>query len=236
MDFMKNTAIPSTLPEQIDAKLDLDKVKQECQELVKSRAKVSAGVAVVPVPFLDVAVDAGLLSKILPQITQKFQLIDDVNQLDESEDQLFKNLKDRALSFAGLVATRGMAKKTIQGFGGRIAAKQITKFVPLGGQLVSAGLGYMIFKKIAFDHIDECYRLAKHIQNSQEAQNQNSQTQNSQTQNSQTQNSQTQGNQSQHTTDVTDVNAQNDAVQNDAVQNDDVKHDDIQNDDAKNNH
>lgn len=227
MDFMKNTAIPSTLPEQIDAKLDLDKVKQECQELVKSRAKVSAGVAVVPVPFLDVAVDAGLLSKILPQITQKFQLIDDVNQLDESEDQLFKNLKDRALSFAGLVATRGMAKKTIQGFGGRIAAKQITKFVPLGGQLVSAGLGYMIFKKIAFDHIDECYRLAKHIQNSQ-------------AQNSQTQNSQAQGNQSQHT-DVTDVNAQNDAVQNNDVQNndvkhDDVKHDDVKNDDAKNNH
>lgn len=235
MDFMKNTAIPSTLPEQIDAKLDLDKVKQECQELVKSRAKVSAGVAVVPVPFLDVAVDAGLLSKILPQITQKFQLIDDVNQLDESEDQLFKNLKDRALSFAGLVATRGMAKKTIQGFGGRIAAKQITKFVPLGGQLVSAGLGYMIFKKIAFDHIDECYRLAKHIQNSQEAQNQNNQAQNNQAQNSQTQ-----GNQSQHT-DVTDVNAQNDDVKHDDVQNDDVKHDDIQNDDiqnddAKNNH
>lgn len=230
MDFMKNTAIPSTLPEQIDAKLDLDKVKQECQELVKSRAKVSAGVAVVPVPFLDVAVDAGLLSKILPQITKKFQLIDDVNQLDESEDQLFKNLKDRALSFAGLVATRGMAKKTIQGFGGRIAAKQITKFVPLGGQLVSAGLGYMIFKKIAFDHIDECYRLAKHIQNSQEAQNQNSQAQNSQAQNSQTQ-----GNQSQHT-DVTDVNAQNDAVQNDDVKHDDVQNNDVQSGDAKNNH
>lgn len=230
MDFMKNTAIPSTLPEQIDAKLDLDKVKQECQELVKSRAKVSAGVAVVPVPFLDVAVDAGLLSKILPQITKKFQLIDDVNQLDESEDQLFKNLKDRALSFAGLVATRGMAKKTIQGFGGRIAAKQITKFVPLGGQLVSAGLGYMIFKKIAFDHIDECYRLAKHIQNSQEAQNQNSQAQNNQAQNSQTQ-----GNQSQHT-DVTDVNAQNDAVQNDDVKHDDVQNNDVQSGDAKNNH
>lgn len=230
MDFMKNTAIPSTLPEQIDAKLDLDKVKQECQELVKSRAKVSAGVAVVPVPFLDVAVDAGLLSKILPQITQKFQLIDDVNQLDESEDQLFKNLKDRALSFAGLVATRGMAKKTIQGFGGRIAAKQITKFVPLGGQLVSAGLGYMIFKKIAFDHIDECYRLAKHIQNSQEAQNQNNQAQNNQAQNSQTQ-----GNQSQHT-DVTDVNAQNDAVQNDDVKHDDVQNNDVQSGDAKNNH
>lgn len=230
MDFMKNTAIPSTLPEQIDAKLDLDKVKQECQELVKSRAKVSAGVAVVPVPFLDVAVDAGLLSKILPQITKKFQLIDDVNQLDESEDQLFKNLKDRALSFAGLVATRGMAKKTIQGFGGRIAAKQITKFVPLGGQLVSAGLGYMIFKKIAFDHIDECYRLAKHIQNSQEAQNQNNQAQNNQAQNSQTQ-----GNQSQHT-DVTDVNAQNDAVQNDDVKHDDVQNNDVQSGDAKNNH
>lgn len=163
---MKNSSIPSSLPEYIDPSINLDKIKKECQELVKSRAKVSAGVAIVPVPFFDVTVDAGLLTMLLPQITEKFGLIDDASQVGNltSNDERFHDIKDRIISFAGLMATRGMVKKTIQGFGGRIVAKQVTKFVPLGGQIVAASLGYMIFKKIAFDHIDECYKLAKRIQ------------------------------------------------------------------------
>ena len=56
--------------------LDLDKIERECKELAKSRAKVSAGVAIVPIPFLDVAVDVGMLRKLLPQITERFGLED----------------------------------------------------------------------------------------------------------------------------------------------------------------
>ena len=62
-------------------------------------------------------------------------------------------------------------KKTVQGYGGRIVAKQVTKFIPLGGQMVAATMGYMIFKKIANDHIDQCYKLAKNIQQKQNGQN-----------------------------------------------------------------
>jgi hypothetical protein len=69
------------------------------------------------------------------------------------------------------MATRGIVKKTIQGFGGRIAAKQVTKFVPLGGQLVAATMGYTIFKKIASDHVEDCYKLAKEIQQKQSSKN-----------------------------------------------------------------
>jgi len=80
-------------------------------------------------------------------------------------------VKDRTVDFAGLMATRGIVKKTIQGFGGRIAAKQVTKFIPLGGQLVAATMGYTIFKKIANDHINECYKLAKDIQQKEHGKN-----------------------------------------------------------------
>ncbi len=163
---MKNSNIPSELPIYIDPKLDLQQVRLQCQQLVKSRATLSAGVALVPVPFLDVAVDAGLLSMLLPEITTRFTLINNPNDLGKlgSKDERQREIMDRIFEFAGLIATRGMVKKTIQGFGGRILTKQIGKYIPFGGQIVSATLGYMIFKKVAYDHIDECYKLASRIQ------------------------------------------------------------------------
>lgn len=157
------------LPKSIDPTLNLELIKRDCRELVKKRARISAGVAVVPVPFFDVAVDASMLTTLLPEISQRFGLIDEQQAALElgSKEVRWDVVKDRAVSFAGLMATRGIVKKTINGFGGRILAKQVTKFIPLGGQMVAATMGYMIFKKIAFDHIDDCYKLAKEIRSKQ---------------------------------------------------------------------
>lgn len=170
---MKTTPAVEKLPNTIDPSLDLEKVKKECMALVKKRAKISAGVAIVPVPFFDVAVDAGMLTQLLPEISERFGLLEDRESAIDLESRAvhWKELKNRTVDFAGLMATRGIIKKTIQGFGGRIAAKQVTKFIPLGGQLVAATMGYMIFKKIAVDHINESYKLAKDIQQKQHGKN-----------------------------------------------------------------
>lgn len=170
---MKTTPLAEKLPNTIDPSLDLDQVKKECLAMVKRRAKVSAGVAIVPVPFFDVAVDASMLTMLLPEISERFGLLKDrQGAVDlESREVHWKELKNRTVDFAGLMATRGIVKKTVQGFGGRIAAKQVTKFIPLGGQLVAGTMGYMIFKKIATDHINECYNLAKSIQQKQHGKN-----------------------------------------------------------------
>ena len=170
---MNTTPAAEKIPNTIDPSLNLDQVKQECLAMVKKRAKVSAGVAVIPVPFFDVAIDAGMLTQLLPEISERFGLIEGrESAIDlESREIHWKELKNRTVDFAGLMATRGIVKKTIQGFGGRIAAKQVTKFIPLGGQLVAATMGYTIFKKIANDHIEECYKLAKDIQQKQHGKN-----------------------------------------------------------------
>lgn len=155
--------ISQPIAKDFDPNINLEQVRRECQALAKSRARISAGAAIIPVPFLDVAIDVGMLSKLLPEITKKFGL-------DESEDSVGgeelrkQNIKDRILAVGGLVATRGIVNKTVQGFGGRLIGKQIAKYIPLGGQMVAASLGYMIFKKIAFDHIEECYKIAKEAQ------------------------------------------------------------------------
>lgn len=163
MDF--NTT-PTPTVSYVDPNLDLDKIRRECQALVKSRAKVSAGMATIPVPFLDVAVDATLLTKLLPEISERFGLIEsakDAAHID-SKDNRFKSFKNSILSFGGLVASRGIAKQTIQGFGGKFVGKQVSKYIPLGGSMVAATMSYMVFKKIAFNHIDECYKLAQKLQ------------------------------------------------------------------------
>ncbi|GAF60229.1 LOW QUALITY PROTEIN: hypothetical protein JCM18903_129 [Psychrobacter sp. JCM 18903] len=143
---MKTTPLAEKLPNTIDPSLDLEQVKKECQKLVKKRAKYSAGVAIVPVPFFDVAVDAGMLTQLLPDISERFGLLEDRKAAVDLESRAIHwgALKDRTVDFAGM-ATRGIVKKTVQGFGGRIAAKQVTKFIPLGGQMVAATMA--IFSK-----------------------------------------------------------------------------------------
>lgn len=60
--------------------------------------------------------------------------------------------------------------KTFNGFFGKIVTKQVTKFIPLGGQIVAASLGYFMMKKIAQTHLNDSYNLAKRIQQKDAAQ------------------------------------------------------------------
>lgn len=140
-----------------DPNLNIEQVRLECKDWVKARAKISAGVAIIPVPFLDVAIDVVMLSKLLPEISARFGLEDD--SLSQTERQ--QNIIDRVTALAGLVATRSVVNQTVKGFGTRIIGKQVAKYVPLGGQIVAGTLGYIIFKKIADDHIETCYKIAK---------------------------------------------------------------------------
>lgn len=161
---MSNSIKAEHLPKSIDPNLNLEKIKVECEELVNKQAKLSAGAAIVPVPMLDVAVDAGLLTKLLPEISERFGLVDSSKTVNLNNQTSFEQYKDRAVEFAGLVVSRSIAKKTFQGFGSRIIAKQVTKFVPFGGQIVAGTIGYLMFKKIANAHIEECYQIAKKLQ------------------------------------------------------------------------
>lgn len=161
---MSNSIKAEHLPKSIDPNLNLEKIKVECEELVNKQAKLSAGAAIVPVPMLDVAVDAGLLTKLLPEISERFGLVDSSKTVNLNNQTNFEQYKDRAVEFAGLVVSRSIAKKTFQGFGSRIIAKQVTKFIPFGGQIVAGTIGYLMFKKIANAHIEECYQIAKRLQ------------------------------------------------------------------------
>ena len=110
---MKTTPVAEKIPNTIDPNLDLDKVKKECLGLVKKRARVSAGVAIIPVPFFDVAVDAGMLTQLIPEISERFGLIEGRESAIDltSREVHWSAVKDRTVEFAGLMATNVVSSK-----------------------------------------------------------------------------------------------------------------------------
>lgn len=154
------------IPQTIDPTLNLEQVREECLELVKKRAYMSAGVAIIPIPFLDVLIDVGILSQLIPEVNARFGLApEQVTVFDPKTKQIhWSELKKRGVEFSGLVVARTAMKKSFNNMAAKYLTKQVTKFIPLGGQMIAASLGYIVMKKVAEAHVEESYKLAKGIQ------------------------------------------------------------------------
>ncbi|MEB3766998.1 hypothetical protein [Acinetobacter sp. MD2] len=160
------------VPDSIDPNLNIEQARRDCLALIQKRAYFSAGAAIIPIPFFDVMFDVGLLTRLIPEINDHFGLDQaHVSVFDPQTKQIhWQELRKRGVQFSGLMVARTGVKKSINGFISKMLTKQVTKFIPLGGQLIAASLGYIVFKKIAAAHIDDCYQLAKSIQLKQKAQ------------------------------------------------------------------
>ncbi|ENW91351.1 hypothetical protein [Acinetobacter dispersus] len=154
------------IPESINPNLNLEQIRDECLELAKKRAYWSAGAAIVPIPFFDVVVDLGMLTQVIPDINARFGLAPEhISVYDPETKKIhWDELRKRGFEFSGFVVARTAMKKSFNGFFTKIATKQVTKFIPLGGQLVAASLGYFMMRKITEAHVQDCYNLAKCIQ------------------------------------------------------------------------
>ncbi len=153
------------IPTQIDASIDLERARQESLELVKKRAFISAGAAVVPVPLFDLVVDLGVLSTLLPEINAKFGLApEQVSVYDPKTKTVhWQELRKRGFELSSFVVARTAVKQSINGLVGKFVTKQVTKFIPLGGSIIAGTLGYVIMKKIAETHIEDCYETAQRL-------------------------------------------------------------------------
>ena len=104
------------IPERIDPSLDLEQIRAECLELTKKRAYYSAGAAIIPVPFMDVVIDIGILSQLIPEINARFGLApDQISVYDPKTRQVHWNeLRKRGVEFSGLVVARTAVKKIFE--------------------------------------------------------------------------------------------------------------------------
>jgi hypothetical protein len=143
----------------------MDAVRRS-RKLLNRRALIGAAASAVPVPGLDWAVDAALLSRLVPAINAEFDL--SPQQLDElpehKRDQVQKALALVGSVLVGKFITRDLVIRMAQKAGMRMTAKQATKYVPIAGQAVSAIMGYTALRYLGEEHIKDCVRVAQSAQ------------------------------------------------------------------------
>jgi uncharacterized protein (DUF697 family) len=144
----------------------LEAAVKRSRKLLNKRAMVAAAASAVPVPGLDWMVDAAMLSKLIPEINKEFGLTP--QQLDQLEpkkrDQVQKAVAMVGSVLIGKFISRDLIIKAATKIGVRLTTKQVAKFVPLAGQIVSAAVGYAAIRYFGEEHMKDCIRVAKQAQ------------------------------------------------------------------------
>ncbi|NMM79407.1 hypothetical protein B2J86_00425 [Acidovorax sp. SRB_14] len=139
---------------------------QRAHRLLHRRALMAAVASTVPVPGLDWAVDAALLSRLLPRINAEFGLSpQQLDQLDpHKREQVQKAVAMVGSVLIGKFVTKDLVLKATQALGMRMTGRQLAKYVPLAGQAVSAALGYATLRYLGEQHIQDCVRVVQAAQ------------------------------------------------------------------------
>ncbi len=142
---------------------DLAAAVRRARKLLHRRALVAAAASMVPVPGLDWAVDAALLSRLIPQISAEFGLsAGQIDQLDPSKrEQVQKAVSLVGSVLIGKLITRELVLRATQTVGLRLTTKQVAKYVPLAGQAVAATLGYATLRYLGEQHLRDCVRVVQ---------------------------------------------------------------------------
>ncbi len=143
----------------------LDAVRRS-RQMLNRRALVGAAASAMPVPGLDWAVDAALLSRLIPAINAEFGLTP--AQLDllpaHKREQVQKALAMVGSVLVGKFITRDLVIRMAQSMGRRLTVRQAAKYVPLAGQALSAVMGYAALRYLGEEHIKDCVQVAKAAQ------------------------------------------------------------------------
>lgn len=139
---------------------------QRSRKLITRKALLSAAASAVPLPGLDWAADAALLSRLVPQISAEFGL--SVTQIErlapERRERIQKAATTVGALLVGRLVTRDLLLTLARHAGLRLTSKQATKYVPIAGQMVSAALGYAALRALGEQHIKDCVKVARSVQ------------------------------------------------------------------------
>jgi len=133
------------------------------RKLLHKRAMIAAAASAVPVPGLDWAVDAAMLSRLIPEINREFGLTpQQLDRLDpKKRDQVQKAVTIVGSVLIGKLISRELVLKAATKIGMRLTTKQLAKYVPFAGQIVAATVGYAAIRFLGEEHMKDCIRVAR---------------------------------------------------------------------------
>jgi hypothetical protein len=137
-------------------------VGRQCLGMARRRAGLSALTSFVPLPGIDLITDVAVLITLLADISRRFGLTEaQIETLSPSRKALAYKLTTAAGGFlATRVATSRVFMTVLRRAGLRFGIMEATRFAPIIGQAIAAGIAYVTLIRIARRHIEQCAEIA----------------------------------------------------------------------------
>jgi len=144
----------------------IETTRSHCLALVRKRAAMSAAVAAVPVPGLDLLADITGFAALVDEVNAAFGLTQ--KQIERLHPRMRVIAYKAAASVGGMLVgklvTRGAVARLFRRVAGRMAVKTTAKVVPLAGQIASAAIGYTLFKRMGAQHVEACVKVVQELE------------------------------------------------------------------------
>lgn len=136
---------------------------QRARKLLHRRALAGAAASTIPVPGVGWAADAALMSRLITGINAEFGLTpEQLSALPAAQRDKVEGAAEAVGSVViGKFITGELVRKVALAVGKRLAIKQAAKYVPLGGQAMSALIGYNALRAVGEAHIRDCVQVCR---------------------------------------------------------------------------
>lgn len=137
-------------------------VRQRCRRLVRRRAVLSAGMAALPLPGIDVVSDLSLFALLIDDVNREFGLTpEQIARLQPTFRLLaYEVAAGVGGMLVGKLVTRELIVQLLRRSGVKLLVRHTARLVPLAGQLVAAAIGFAVFRQIGYQHVDACAAVA----------------------------------------------------------------------------
>jgi uncharacterized protein (DUF697 family) len=144
---------------------ELAQIAARCRRSVRRRALISAAAAVLPIPGLDLAIDVGLLLRMIDQINTAFGLTPaQIERLSpQRKAHAYQAITMVGSVLIGRIVTRELVLTVLGRIGVRLTASQVSRVVPIAGQALAATLSFGALKILGDRHIEDCVRVSQRI-------------------------------------------------------------------------
>ena len=144
---------------------DIERTRERCSRLVRNRATIAAGFSAVPLPGLDVVSDLSLFARLVDQVNHEFGL--SAAQIERLQPKFRLIAYEAAVGMGGMLVGRIVTPKLLmvvfKKVGVKIAGKTAAKLVPVAGSLVSAAIGFTVFRQLGYQHVEACAKVANKL-------------------------------------------------------------------------
>jgi uncharacterized protein (DUF697 family) len=144
---------------------DIEKLREHCRRMVRRRALIAAGVSSVPIPGVDVMSDLSLFTMLVNDVNKAFGLSHEQVQRLQPQFRLiaYQGAVGMGGMMVGRLITRELVIALFKRAGLKMFAKSAARVVPIAGQIASAAIGFTVFRKLGYEHVDACALVAREL-------------------------------------------------------------------------